>query len=155
MDYANKMDIILKAVGIRTIDEVIDGETQLRKSQSAMPSRRKASFCHKRILHKSRSDGNLHLAHNASSPVIATVPRDRSLSLDSAYSALSPSSTSSVSPLHLSSFNRTPDSRLSPFTQQNIFSSFSTESDDADDTELVVPSNWDWKVRESSEESNK
>lgn len=154
MDYANKMDIILKAVGIRTIDEIIDGETQLRKSQSAMPSGRKVSFCHKRI-HKSRSDGYLHLAHNASSPVIATVPRDRSLSLDSAYSALSPSSTSSVSPLHLSSFNRTPDSRLSPFTQQNIFSSFSTESDDADDTELVVPSNWDWKVRESSEESNK
>lgn len=152
MDYANKMDIILKAVGIRTIDEVIDVETPLRKSQSAMPSGRKASFCHKRVLHKSKSDGNLHLAHNASSPVISTFPRDRSLSLDS---ALSPSSTSSVSPLHLSSFNRTPDSRLSPFTQQNIFSSFSTESDDADDTELVVPSNWNWKVRGSSEESNK
>lgn len=150
MDYSNKMDIILKAVGIRTIDEIIDGETPIRKSQSDMPNGRKASFCHKKTFHKSQSDGNLQLAHNFFSTVLPTVPRDRSLSLDS---ALSPSSASSISPLHLSSYNKTPDNRLSPFTQHNIFSSFSTESDETDDTELVVPSNWKWKVRESSEES--
>lgn len=144
MDYSNKMDVILKAVGVRTMEEAIDSDAQLRKSRSDVLKGRKASLSHKRLLQKSKSDGDIRSVNIIPPPVISPVPRDRSQSLDS---VLSRSSTSSFCTLNPSGF-KTPDNRLSPlfFKKQNVLTSFSSEHNDTSETTLVVPSNWEWNA---------
>lgn len=56
-DYVKKMDIILKAVGIQTCDDVFDVDSNMRKSKSYAPERGDSMpGCQ---LHRSKSDSVL------------------------------------------------------------------------------------------------
>lgn len=146
MDYANKMDIILKAVGIRTTDEAVETESQMRKSQSAAPPGRQVPGPRRKILQRSKSDSDMRFVCDIPPAVCCSISRDRSLSLDS---VLSHSSTGSASILNPSGI-RTPDYKLSPlhFPKQNIAGLSNSDLNAVDDTELVVPSNWEWNAWE-------
>ncbi|KAF8777697.1 Transmembrane and coiled-coil like protein [Argiope bruennichi] len=145
MDYANKMDIILKAVGVRTTDEVID-EFKLRKSRSDLPhSDQRTSASRQRYRQRSKSDSAINFVCDAPPVPCCTVSRDRSQSLDS---ALSRSSTNSMM-LNPSGL-KTPDSRLSPslFSKPSSREFTTLQEDTPQDLDLVVPDDWEWNAWE-------
>ncbi|CAL1292717.1 unnamed protein product [Larinioides sclopetarius] len=145
MDYANKMDIILKAVGVRTTDEVID-EFKLRKSRSDLPhSVQKMSILRQRYRQRSKSDSAISFVCDTPPVPCGSVSRDRSLSLDS---ALSLSSTNSM--LLNPSGLKTPDARLSPSLYPKLSSREFTilQEDVPQDFDLVVPDDWEWNAWE-------
>ncbi|GFT41052.1 transmembrane and coiled-coil domain-containing protein 4 [Nephila pilipes] len=141
MDYASKMDIILKAVGVRTTDEIVD-EFKLRKSRSDLPTTRRVPASRQRFRQRSKSASAINFTCDV--PLRASVSRDRSLSLDS---ALSRSSTNSMMVLNPSGL-KTPDSRLSPlpFTRPNSREFTILEEDNPKEIDLVVPDNWEWNA---------
>lgn len=144
MDYANKMDIILKAVGVRTIDEVAD-DSRIRKSRSDLPRTQRTSLSRQRSRLRSKSDSSLRFICNVPPIVESCMCRDRSQSLDSAISRSSTNSAFHLNPTGL----ETPDSRLSPlmFTKSNP--SLSTSREDVPQSvDLVVPETWDWNAWE-------
>ncbi|GIY23614.1 transmembrane and coiled-coil domain-containing protein 4 [Caerostris darwini] len=141
MDYANKMDIILKAVGVRTTDEIVD-EFKLRKSRSDLPTQ-KSSISRQRFRQRSKSASAINFICDVHNISRASVSRDRSQSLDS---ALSRSSTTMI--LNPSGL-KTPDSRLSPLpTRPNSREFTVIKEDTVQDVDLVVPSDWDWNAWE-------
>ncbi|GIX72177.1 transmembrane and coiled-coil domain-containing protein 4 [Caerostris extrusa] len=141
MDYANKMDIILKAVGVRTTDEIVD-EFKLRKSRSDLPTQ-KSSISRQRFRQRSKSASAINFICDVHNISRASVSRDRSQSLDS---ALSRSSTTMI--LNPSGL-KTPDSRLSPLPTRPNSREFTVIKEDAvQDVDLVVPSDWDWNAWE-------
>ncbi|XP_054722892.1 transmembrane and coiled-coil domain-containing protein 4-like [Uloborus diversus] len=124
MDYSNKMDTILRAVGVRTTDEARDGEG-LRKSRSAAPP---AGGNKHRQKPRSRSEGDLRRSSFEVPDCPAPgLPRDRSQSLDSGLSRSgSPGWT-------------TPDGRRSPRP---------APQGERSSTELLAPGSWDWTAWE-------
>ncbi|GFX59581.1 transmembrane and coiled-coil domain-containing protein 4 [Trichonephila clavipes] len=141
MDYANKMDTILKAVGVRTTDEIVD-EFKLRKSRSDMPKTQRVSTSRQRFRQRSKSASAINFTCDV--PPRTSVSRDRSLSLDS---AMSRSSTNSMMVLNPSGL-KTPDSRLSPlpFTRPNSREFTPLEEELPKEFDLVVPDNWEWNA---------
>ncbi|GFY45155.1 transmembrane and coiled-coil domain-containing protein 4 [Trichonephila inaurata madagascariensis] len=141
MDYANKMDTILKAVGVRTTDEIVD-EFKLRKSRSDMPKTQRVPTSRQRFRQRSKSASAINFTCDV--PPRTSVSRDRSLSLDS---AMSHSSTNSMMVLNPSGL-KTPDSRLSPlpFTRPNSREFTPLEEELPKEFDLVVPDNWEWNA---------
>lgn len=71
-DYVKKMDIILKAVGIQTCDDVLEADPSMRKSRSYAPADRGENFPSLQ-LHRSRSDSALCARKTLS---VACAPRE-------------------------------------------------------------------------------
>ncbi|XP_015925330.1 transmembrane and coiled-coil domain-containing protein 4 isoform X2 [Parasteatoda tepidariorum] len=141
MDYSNKMDVILKAVGVRTIDEIVD-DSKLRKSRSEIPTRHKiGEKRHKRMLH-SKSCGDIHFQQSIPTVPDISMQRDRSCSLDSVLSRSSTSSMLLLNPTGL----KTSTSRLSPVTFLHPkCKELNSSEENIQNTDLIVPSNWDWE----------
>ncbi|KFM71037.1 Transmembrane and coiled-coil domain-containing protein 4, partial [Stegodyphus mimosarum] len=140
MDYGNKMDTILKAVGVRTTDEIID-ESRLRKSRSDLPKVRRMSTG-KKLKLKSKSDSDIFSIHSIPLIPASCMQRDRSQSLDS---VLSQSSTSaSLNPEDL----KTSDLGLSPlfFNAPKTEKSFNLKAEISQDANILVPDTWNWNA---------
>ncbi|XP_077510774.1 transmembrane and coiled-coil domain-containing protein 4-like isoform X1 [Amblyomma americanum] len=71
-DYVKKMDIILKAVGIQTCDDVLEADPSMRKSRSYAPADRGENF-RSQQLHRSRSDSALYARKTVN---VACAPRE-------------------------------------------------------------------------------
>lgn len=145
-DYSKKMDIILKAVGIQTCDDVSDVDSSMRKSKSYAPDRGEVhSGVH---LNRSKSDTYLISKWQQRRPSLVNLsPGDRLLSC----------SLESVLSHNSSVFSSPPETPWSPraflcSTRKLLKARSSQRDDDTTSGVASTADSWDWSVCDEEEQ---
>lgn len=151
-DYVKKMDIILKAVGIETCDDVSDKDPSMRKSKSYAPER--GDNIQGQQLHRSKSDSvlvsrkTLHLANPLGSH-LTPAERHLSYSLESVLSHSSSAFGSGGHDAHWSprDFLRSTRNLLKP---RRISNSAANDDDSTSGVGSTIDS-WEWSAWEDEQ----
>lgn len=154
-DYVKKMDVILKAVGIQTCDDVLEADPSMRKSRSYAPER--ADSWRGQPLHRSRSDSLLCSKKRACQAPVPLSAHDRPLccSLESVLSRSSSAFGGSVAEPQRWSPREFLQSTRNLLKPRGAAPPLGTANDD-DVTSGVASAadSWEWSAWED-EESNK